>query len=54
VPLTGFVLAGFGLDRAYRRNVILPALPRRAGSVSSLSAMRTPKPGTRVSNTSTR
>jgi len=43
-----------GENLAYKMNVSFPALPRRAGLLSSVSEMRTPKPGTRVSNSSTR
>ena len=43
-----------GANLAYRMKVIFPALPRRAGSASLVSLTRMPKPGTRLSNTSTR
>ena len=43
-----------GGNLAYRMKLIFPALPRRAGSASTVSLTLTPKPGTRVSNTSTR
>ena len=41
-----------GANRAYKMKVILPALPRRAGSASLVSLIRMPKPGRRASNTS--
>jgi hypothetical protein len=40
--------------RAYNMKLMRPALPRRAGLASSMSWMRMPKPGTPVSQTSTR
>ena len=43
-----------GENRAYRMKLMRPALPRRAGSASLVSETRMPKPGTRLSNTSTR